>query len=157
MSTHRPATRDDVRYMAPRLRAADRAEVRAYTGLPPEVVLEQCLDASDQCWVGCHNDGEPAVLWGTQPVYQVPEVGWIWMVCTDLILQHKYEFLTQARAHLPLAHARYPILTNHVDARNTVHIKWLRFMGFSFLRRVERWGAESIPFYEFARLDPTQG
>jgi hypothetical protein len=131
--------------------------VRALTGLPPEVVLDQCVAASDQCWVGCTDDNTPALIWGTQPVFEVPEVGWIWMVGTDLMLQHRYEFLTKARVHIRLAHERYPILTNHVDARNEVHIKWLRFMGFSFLRRIERWGAEGRPFLEFARLDPTQG
>lgn len=157
MSIHRPATPDDVRYLLPRLRDADRAEVRALTGLPAAAVISQCIEASDQCWVGCTDDDEPGVLWGTQPVFGVPEVGWIWMVCTDLMLQHRWEFLAQAKRYLPVAHAKYPILTNHVDARNAVHIKWLRFMGFSFLRRIERWGAEGIPFIEFARLDTTQG
>lgn len=157
MAIHRPATPDDIRYMVPRLRLADRAEIRAVTGLPAGAVLQQCADISDQCWVGCTDDNEPGVLWGTQPVAGVPEVGWIWMVCTDLILEHRWVFLEQARRGIRQAHASYPVLTNYVDERNEVHVKWLRAMGFSFLRRVERWGAENRPFIEFARLDTTQG
>jgi hypothetical protein len=39
-----------------------------------------------------------------------------------------------------------------VDARNERHINWL---GFIMVRRVERFGARSLPFVEFAsvRLD----
>ena len=155
-SIHRPATMDDVRYLAPRLRPADQAEVRAFTGLPAAVALQGCLEASDRTFVGCTEDGEPGVLWGTQPVPGVREVGWIWMVGSDLMVRHRWEFLAQAKRFLPLAHERYPILTNHVDERNAVHIRWLRWMGFSFLRRIEQWGAAGIPFIEFARLDTTQ-
>lgn len=156
MGFMRPATQEDALYLAPRLREADSREVRALTGLPPEAVVPQCLEASDAAWTGCADGGEPAFICGTQPVFGVPDVGWVWMVGSDLIFKHRWELLNRSKEALPLVHSRYPILTNHVDERNTLHIQWLRWMGFSFLRRIERWGAAGIPFLEFARLDTSK-
>jgi hypothetical protein len=50
-------------------------------------------------------------------------------------------------------HKLYPLLGNHVDIRNTKHTKWLKRMGFSFLRVLPEYGVERRPFIEFARLE----
>ena len=39
-----------------------------------------------------------------------------------------------------------------VDARNELHIKWLKFMGFKFIQRHENFGVAKLPFYEFLRI-----
>lgn len=140
--------------MARNLRQADRDEIRALTGAPPAWMLPECVKASRATWTMYDFYGQPAGLWGLQDVDGHPDVGWVWMVCTPEIEEHPFTFLAKCRELLPLLHTFHPIVTNHVDERNTVHIRWLRWMGFSFLRRIERWGAESRPFIEFARLQP---
>lgn len=151
----RPVTNEDVRAVVRNLREADRAEVRALTGAPPELVVPACVDASRAVWTIAGYGGEPAGLWGLQDVQDHPEVGWVWMILTPTVERHPYLFLEKCRENLPLLHSFHPIVTNHVDERNTVHLRWLRWMGFSFLRRIERWGAEGRPFIEFARLNPS--
>jgi len=150
----RPATPEDVHAVGRNLRPADRDEIRAVTGAPPLLVLPECVAQSRATWTMYGLSGEPVGLFGVQDVFDNPDVGWVWMVCTPTIERYPFHFLNKSRELLPVIHSFHPLVTNHVDERNTVHIRWLRWMGFTFLRRIERWGAESRPFIEFARLQP---
>jgi hypothetical protein len=47
---------------------------------------------------------------------------------------------------------RFPLLHNFTDARNVVHHRWLRWLGFNFIARHERYGAAGLPFLEFVRI-----
>jgi len=44
---------------------------------------------------------------------------------------------------------KYSILTNSVDAEYTVAIKWLKFLGFTFINK-HNYGGK--PFLEFVRI-----
>ena len=46
----------------------------------------------------------------------------------------------------------YPILFNFVDARNTTHVKWIKYMGFSIIQEHATFGVEGRLFYEFAKI-----
>jgi hypothetical protein len=150
----RRAHREDVEHIVARLRQADRNEVRAATGLPAELVMNGCIDVSDRAWTLETGEGEPVALLGTQPIYDYPQFGWVWMVATDELVNHSYEFLRRCRSGLSEVYGDYQALTNFVDARNVVHIKWLRFMGFKFLRVIPDFGAHALPFIEFAGINP---
>lgn len=148
----RPATLDDVRYLAPRLRRADKDEILAVTGAPAPLVLPECFRLSRSAWTCTGFSGEPVGLIGVQDVEGIPELGWVWALFTDIIERHPFTFLRASQQFNDIVHQHHPIITNLVDERNTVHIRWLRWMGFSFLRRIERWGAEGRPFIEFGKL-----
>lgn len=144
----------EVRYLAPRLRQADKNEIKAFAGVPAEIALPECVRAGRETWTMTGFSGEPVGLWGLQDVPDVPELGWVWMVCSAEVEKHPVQFIAAVKKFWPHLHKYHPIVTNHVDERNTAHIRWLRWMGFKLLRRIERWGAESRPFIEFARLQP---
>jgi hypothetical protein len=148
----RPATAADVRHVATNLRPADKAEALAAAGVPAIVALAESVHHSRATW-SLYAEDTVAGLLGLQDT-AVPEIGVVWMLCTPVIDRYPFTFLRDARELLPIVHRYHPIVTNQVDERNTVHIRWLRWMGFTFLRRIERWGAESRPFFEFARLQP---
>ena len=61
-------------------------------------------------------------------------------------------FLRQSKEMLRELHQQFILLFNEVDARNTTHIRWLRWMGFIFVRYRPNYGAEGRPFYEFCRV-----
>ena len=42
-------------------------------------------------------------------------------------------------------------MVNYVDSRHHRAVKWLKWLGFSFIREA-RMGPSDLPFYEFARL-----
>ena len=150
----RRATVDDIHHLVPRLREADRNEIIAAVGLPPAVALPSCFEASRAAWVFGVGDEIVGVV-GVQDVAGIPELGWVWMVATDGLDKHGLRFALHCRQFLSVIHTYHPILTNHVDARNETHIKWLRWIGCSFIRRLDKWGAESRPFLEFARFEPS--
>jgi hypothetical protein len=98
-------------------------------------------------------DGRPMGMWGV--VAQRADVGAIWMLCTDDLVRDRLNsmrFLREAKTHLDRVQRRYKVLFNFADARNVVHIKWLRWMGFTFIASHPKFGTEGRLFYEFARI-----
>ncbi len=79
-------------------------------------------------------------------------LGYVWMVATDRLVKYQREFIRESRKWLDEAHEEYPMLGNFVDARNTLHIRWLDWMGFHFINRFEEWGFERRPFLQFVRI-----
>ena len=64
----------------------------------------------------------------------------------------KRDFLRQSRIELKKVHKEFPVLFNYIDARNTVHLRWLKFMGFTIIKKLEIFGYEGRPFYEFVKI-----
>lgn len=147
----RPATVDDARYIAKHLRDEDRREIDALTALSPEAVLPQLVNDAAKPLCFTTVKGKPVGVFGVQPT-PIPILGTVWCVTTNAILHHKMEFLRASRVHVEHLNEDFPLITNVVDARNSLHINWLRWLGFKFLRRIDRWGARSVPFIEFARI-----
>lgn len=147
----RPATLDDLSVLAPRLRAEDKREIRAVSGRTPEAALFHGLEISEVCEV-IEAGGELVGVYGVVRSPQEPILGAIWMLCTDGLERHQIAFLRRCRAVIDELNKQYPLLCNVVDARNTIHIKWLRWCGFTFIKLHENYGMERRPFYEFVRI-----
>lgn len=149
------ATVHDAAYIAMNLREADRLECDATMAFPPELVLPQAVaEGHRRIWTGHAHTGEPVLICGVDPG-ALPELGVVWMVSTPKLKSHQIEFLRTSLPWIKEMNEEYPILHNYVDARNTLHHKWLRWCGFKLLRTVDRWGARSVPFIEFARINTT--
>ncbi len=147
----RTSTLEDAHFIAANIRQADRQECEALTGLPPSLVLPQAI-ARPRVWTW-EEDGEPIAMGGVDA--SIPNVGTVWMTSTDAILKHRTKFLREeCKPMLAHLHQDFPILTNMVDARNTLHQRWLRWLGFVFTQKIDKWGARSVPFFEFARYQP---
>ncbi|MDX0455488.1 DUF2833 domain-containing protein [Sinorhizobium medicae] len=143
----------DAVYLAPRLREADKDEYRAHLGINPEVALPlDIANSSGENWAMIGSDGEVFGLFGVDAVDQHPTFGLVWMVSSDAIYKYRREFIKATHDTLAMLHRKFPLLGNHIDARNTVHIRWLKSLGFSFLRTLPEFGVERRPFHEFARL-----
>jgi hypothetical protein len=146
----RPADLLDADALAPRLRSADRREIEAAVGASPHAVLRHGVQASDPCHAVVA-DGAVLALFGVVPVPESPHAGTVWLLAsTDFAGQASF-IVRSSRAWIARLHEQYRVLANYVDARNEVHIRWLRWCGFVFVRRVERFGAMGLPFYEVRR------
>jgi len=64
----------------------------------------------------------------------------------------KRTFLRQSKIELRKILKEYPVLFNVVDSRNEVHVRWLQWMGFTFIKKHSEYGPEKRPFYEFVRI-----
>ena len=92
-------------------------------------------------------------MWGV--VDQGERLGRIWMLATDELVDNKpnsIQFLRQAKGWLTRTLEDYDVLYNYADARNAVHIKWLRWMGFTFIAERPNYGHEGRTFLEFVRM-----
>ena len=146
-----PTSVNDLDYIAPRLRKADKDECLAATGKEPLGILYQSLMLGDITLTMRTPVGERVGLCGVAPS-PFNNAGVVWMCATDAIMKHQMAFLRRSKAALDYLGADYDVLHNCVDARNTVHIKWLKWMGFSFINKHETYGVEQRPFYEFIRI-----
>ena len=149
--TMRISTHEDINYLAPRLREADKQECLATTGQMPIDVLHTALLLGDLTLTLTTPEGKRVGLCGVTPS-PYTNAGVIWMCATDELLKHQMAFLRRSKAALDYLSSGYDVLHNCVDARNEVHIKWLKWMGFTFINKHETYGVEQRPFYEFIRI-----
>jgi hypothetical protein len=142
-----PASEAHAVAMAPHLRPADAAEVYATSGRGPEEALTAALRRSTQAWT-CLIDGEPACIWGVGPLSLVAGKGCPWLLGTEAVERHPLAFLRQSRGFLAIMLRTYSQLENHVDARNRLSIRWLRWLGFTIGPPLP-YGFLGLPFHRF--------
>ena len=78
----------------------------------------------------------------------IEDDGRVWMLTTPAILDFPVTFAREAKRFIESR--TESVLWNYVDKRNTVHIKLLKFLGFTFLEEVP-FGPNELPFIKFAR------
>lgn len=152
MLSVRPAKKEDAAILAPRLRMADRREIQAATGEAPYAVLRRSIDWSDPCYAILDHTDRVIALFGVVPDINQAEVGSIWLLGSPEIARYSMHFLRHSKTWVARLQEKYITLWNYVDARNEVHVRWLKWCGFVFLRKIDYLGVERRPFYEFERV-----
>lgn len=149
----RPSEVGDIIPVAIAMREEDKAEVRAGCGQTPTEALMYCYFKGAPCMTMVGRSGNRVGMWGV--VDQGERVGRIWLLATDELVADKpnsIQFLRQAKHWLAEMLGQYDVLYNYADARNAVHIKWLRWMGFTFIAERPNYGHEGRTFLEFVRI-----
>lgn len=142
-----PATMDHARDLAPRLRALDRAEVEAASGLPPEVALMRSYDLSTHAWAA-HAGGRTVALWGVGPLSLSEGKGCPWLLASAAFDAMGPVVARLSRPMLDLILVLYPRLENHVDARHARAVRWLAWLGFA-IEPAAPFGHAGLPFHRF--------
>ena len=147
MTQYRPATIRDAVTVANNLRIEDREEVegmgQSLLHLPFGVIT------SSHSTYFFTKDGEAAGIAG---IFDLGNgIGQIWMLCTPAIHNQPITFVRQAKLWLSGVEHNYRLLWNLADARNHVHHKLLKHLGFKALRSVPV-GSDQLPYYEIVKL-----
>ena len=147
MHQYRPSTLRDGLELINNLREEDRDELLG-TGhtllhIPFGVVT------SEHATTFFSKKGELAGCAGISP--GVDGQAMIWMLCTPVITQEVFTFVRQAKKWLAKVEPEYKLLWNLADARNHVHHKLLKHLGFRALRAIPV-GPEQLPYYEIVKL-----
>lgn len=156
----RDSTLEDFSFVATHLRPMDAREVRYTSGIDPADALISHFNA---CVAGCASNNiasvktafagdEPILVFGVNPSNSLG-VGYCWMVGTPALKTHALDMMRVAKGHIRTMLTRYPILTNAVWSKNTVHINWLRHMGFMFLRPIYNHVGSGETFLQFMMHD----
>lgn len=149
MAHFQPSVLADVLELAPKLRQQDLNEIAASHGMSAVNTLSLSFKISDEV-NSIILDGEVIGMfgYGSDNGIAVP-----WLLASDKLPKISREFLPQSKRWVDGIASQYPILVNYVDVRNTVAIRWLKFLGFKFIQRIENYGVGQTPFYEFVRAD----
>jgi len=147
----RASTQSDVDHLATNLRPEDTEEVLASHGDVKEA-LQQGLDESEECWtIVVKETGEIAGIYGIVGL-EDNLTGIPWLLTAPPITKVWLPFLRGSLKWVQETNKKYPILTNACDADYAVAINWLKFVGFTFIKRHETWGVGNKPFLEFVRI-----
>lgn len=149
----RDATERDLLELAPNLRAADHREILASFGESPEEALLYSLRMSPICKVGVDEEGVAGVF-GCGPHPENKLVGVPWLMGTDRMARNVKWFMRTAKIWKALFHLNYPHLWNLVDSRNTVHVRWITHMGFTFCGERSVKGVIFREFYSSCATTP---
>ena len=142
-----PAEVQHIEAMLPHVRQADVDELWASTMSTPEEALRLGLKMSSECWAGLV-DGEPFCVFGVVPGSILGGIGLPWLVGTEGIQKHRRFFLRGSKSFGQHWLETFDSLVNLVDARNTVAIRWLKWMGFQFSPPTPA-GPLMLPFHLF--------
>lgn len=131
-------------------RAEDEAESLAASGVSCRDAIHEAHQRGAAIFTA-ETPERPIAFFGVSAGL-IPQAASVWLLGSEALFSYRRELVSLPRGVLHGFHRSYPLLFNYVDARNTAHIRWLRHLGFSFLRRIESYGVGGLPFYEFARL-----
>lgn len=140
----------DIAYVAERLRAADREEVRAVrAGISMRDALAESVLRSSHYETAVAVDGnEPIAIRGVAPVALLGGVGAPWMLATERAFLFPRALVVEGRRYVGQMLAVYPHLVNYVDARNLRSVRWLAAIGFK-IHEAAPFGEAGLPFHRF--------
>jgi hypothetical protein len=152
MAYHRPSKYGDCKYLAPNLREEDKAEVWASHGFDPLSALRFSFLASEECNTIIGDKQDIIGMFGVTK--HTETIGVPWLLMSDEIYNRSVarQFVPESKRWVKEINNRYPILVNFIDVDNTRAIKWLRLIGFTFIRLDPEYGVNPKPFYEFVRI-----
>lgn len=143
-----PATRELAELLAPTMRAEDAAEVLASGGFAPLEALFEGLSRSEVAQA-LLLEGEVAAIWGVVPLPRRsllgPQAGIVWLLTGTAVERHQLAFLRLSRPAVAALLTRYALLTNCVDCRYAVALRWAAWLGFT-LSPPAPFGAAGLPF-----------
>lgn len=141
----------DVEYIAARMRAADRIEVEALSGMSPQQVLMQGFRGSDICLTGTVDD-EPCCMFGFSGQSMLSDSGTPWLLGTDLIHAIPVQFLRKSREIVDSIweSGAYDKLENWIDSENEASLRWLPWLGFT-VNKHETLERRGRVFYRFIK------
>ena len=148
----RPAEGIDIDIIACDMRPADLAEIAATGTVDPYDALTNCMTLSMPSCYTMTADDLPIAMLGTAPVELIPDFGSIWLLGTEEIEEHPVALLRLCKKILPRLMTPYDMLFNLMDVRNELHVKFVKWLGFTFIRE-RPFGPEGLPFYEFALIN----
>jgi hypothetical protein len=149
------AHQQDVLNLAPRLRAADRQELIALGEQPERGLMKAYAHSSQAFTIFFKNDYShlrPLAMFGVAPHPLGAGVMAPWLLGSDDQFLVRREFARRCRVWIARLEEGSTALCNIAHQSNALHIRWLGWCGFTFVRALPDFGVEGEIFLEFARL-----
>jgi hypothetical protein len=145
-------TAQDVADLVRDLRDADRAELVATIGEDVDAVgaMQYVVEHSSHAWSIVVN-GRLSMIGGLFPMSNLlcDDAAQPWMMATKTMERMPGTLMRVGLRYLQVMRGCYPRLSNHVDARNTRSIRWLKRIGFTVHDHTVPFGPYGLPFHPF--------
>lgn len=139
----------DVDALIANMRGQDVDEVHATGRTDLRAVVEEGL-ARSVFSVAARVGGETACIFGVAPFATALDPrGVPWMLGTHLVPRNARTLMRLTPRYIRAMLEVFPHLINHVHARNTLAIAWLRHMGFAVHDKTHPVGPAAEPFHLF--------
>ncbi len=112
-------------------------------GGEPRQSLLRGLETDDVTLTALDADDVPFAMFG---VGQIANQAYIWCLGTDGVSDNRYDFIKASREWTQRLTKPYSAAFNFVHQDNHDAIKWLKFCGASFIRKLT---FSNQPFFEF--------
>ena len=132
--------------IAANMRSDDVREIWASHRSLPAKALRSGL-RSQRCWTAMI-EGKPAVMFGVCDKSILTRTGIPWLLATDELSDIKRQFLTYSKEYIEKSMKGYDLLENHVHVDNKLSIRWLKWIGFSLVKK-EPYGIQGELFWHF--------
>jgi hypothetical protein len=136
------ATHAHVERIYPHMRKADQIEI-ACLGYEPREALLSAFEVDDVTLTGLDANDTPVIMFG---VGQAADQAYIWCLGTDGVSDNSYQFLKASREWTQRLTKPYGTTFNFVHEDNHAALKWLKFCGAIFIRKLT---FSNQPFFEF--------
>ena len=143
---HRASKLDDIVSLAPNLRYEDVREVETLGRTPEQSLLSGYLYGK-LCRSIIDKYGQVVGMYGVVPADD--KTGLVWMLGSGGLKKISTAFLKESRTEVEKMNNLLPHLWNIIDSRNELHLKWLKWCGFTIIgeRMVNK-----VKFYEFCKV-----
>ena len=147
-----PAVESHVADLAPRLREADRREVRAAFGRPADAILASGFRNARRCWTVVAGR-RPVAMFG---VGRRPQrrIGTAWLLASDELGRFRGQLRREGPYWVDVLMVGHDVLANFVMAENRLAVRWLTWLGFELLALHRGAGLGGEDFWEFAAFRP---
>lgn len=135
----------DVIHITPLLREADIKELNAVSPTNPPTTNQEKLQYSCDISYKCRTllcDDEPFFIYG------ITKEGFVWAMGTYKVHEVKKEFMDVSWGEVDWLHDDFDVIGNFVHSENTLHISWLKKLGFEGFEPYE---INENKFYKFWR------
>ena len=147
-----PAVAAHVEALAPRLREADRREIRAAFGRPAEAILGAGFRNAKRCWT-VFAGARPIAMFGVGRRPQ-PRIGTAWLLASVEFERYGRQLRREGPYWVDALMIGHDVLTNFVPVQNRVAVRWLTWLGFELLVLHRGAGTGGEDFWEFAAFRP---
>jgi len=138
-----------------KLRQADVDELEAFSELTIEETIERSIYNSEALWVIVHDLGHIIGVFGlsSDKDSNGDPVGVPWLLSSDDLLDFKYAFSKYSIDVVKVMLNHYSYLSNYVDSRHKLAIKWLKWLGFTIHKDEPLYFYDkTVEFYRFSKV-----
>jgi hypothetical protein len=127
------------------VREADRIEFEAINGWPLEQEVRRAIELSEDARAFV-KQGKVVAVFGC--IKYSDRIGMPWLISTHQVQFHRRAFLQQCLVEIADMRKRHAALINYTDARYTLALRWMLWMGFEQQEAVP-YGVKGELFHPF--------